>query len=197
MGGIALLIIILGGLVLFVWAAQRGAAVRREQLAAEQRQAEQRAALPLVPVDVAGEIVLKPGEHAYSLCRASLHEERVVGYHGGSRGVSVRVVKGVYFRTSGTRGQAERAFVVTAAGVLICTSQRILFIGDRKSAAVKIADVLTVHADGAAVIVATDKKTLHFQTTSLIDAAYFRSRFNRILAGESLALEAAPAARIA
>lgn len=65
----------------------------------------------------------------------AFHEERTqTTYQGGSQGLSFRVAKGVNYRVGGHKGHIERTPVVTHIddGKLIITSERIVFIGERK-----------------------------------------------------------------
>lgn len=56
-------------------------------------------------------------------------------YEGASAGVSVKVARGVYFRTSSFQGQPidEYSFAVSDAGTLFITSQYLRFRGELKS----------------------------------------------------------------
>jgi hypothetical protein len=82
-------------------------------------------------------INLQRGEIDYFSIAADMLEERVVrsNYVGGSRGVSIRLVKGVSYRVGQSRGhiESERALVSVSSGQLTITNQRLIFTGDRKS----------------------------------------------------------------
>lgn len=86
-------------------------------------------------------VVLQNGETAFSAIPAAQVELRTVGYRGGSRGVSVRVAKGIYLRQSAFRGAPEKGFVPVARGTLVATDRRLIFAGDQKSAAVPLAKI--------------------------------------------------------
>jgi hypothetical protein len=100
---------------------------------------------PLAPISVPN-VVLEPGESAFWSQPASLYENKVVRrrYEGGSRGVSIRVAKGVSFRVGNHRGQSvsETADVPVAFGEFIITSHRLLFVGDKKSFSAPLKKVL-------------------------------------------------------
>lgn len=56
-------------------------------------------------------------------------KEQVVGYAGRSSGFSVKVAKGIYYRTGGNKGTPIRSNVRTYInGTLVVTNQRIIFI---------------------------------------------------------------------
>ena len=56
-----------------------------------------------------------------------------VTYTGSSRGVSVRVARGVYYRTGGLRGQrhVEEGREHTDSGRLIVTTKHVYFVGTK------------------------------------------------------------------
>lgn len=87
--------------------------------------------LPQVP------LLLKKGEVGHWMTDAEYMEERVVSrrYEGGSRGVSIRIMKGVSYRVGAHKGQlvTETGIVTVDSGQLILTSQRVAFTGARKS----------------------------------------------------------------
>lgn len=99
-------------------------------------------------------VILRKGEQAYWAQPARLYEEKIVSrrYEGGSRGVSIRVMKGVSFRVGAQRGQfvADTADVPVSEGEFIVTSQRLIFRGNSKSFDTKYEKLLDVqnHIDG-------------------------------------------------
>lgn len=97
------------------------------------------------PIEVHN-VVLRKGEICYWEERATLYEEKVVrsGYQGGSRGVSIRVMRGVSFRVGNHRGNfvSEKADMPVAEGSLVVTNRRLIFRGDRKSFESKFEKVL-------------------------------------------------------
>lgn len=109
----------------------------------------------LAPSDPPAGMLLKRGETPYVVVPASLYEERVVRtrFKGGSRGVSVRIAKGVSYRVGASRGTAvsEREAVAVSGGELVMTNQRIVFLGDRKGFEIPYAKLthLQAFADGA------------------------------------------------
>jgi hypothetical protein len=99
-------------------------------------------------------IIQKFGEKTHFACGASLIEERVISRTtvGGSRGVSVRIMKGVSVRMGAYRGQsvANRGLVPVSDGSFCITNQRIAFVGTTKSFSVDRTKVLSIqlYADG-------------------------------------------------
>jgi len=112
--------------------------------------------------DVPAPIILQPGEvcHWVTLCR--LLEERVVRreYVGGSRGVSIRLAKGLYYRVGGHRGRvvSERAIVPVDEGELVITSRRVVFNGRMRTLSVPYGKLVDVHAYRDAVVLARANK---------------------------------------
>jgi len=87
--------------------------------------------LPTVNLQIEGgsPVVLKKGEVVHFADNAILKELKSVslGYKGGSRGISFRIVPGVYYRVGAHRGHIvkEDRFVETSRGVLLITNQRL------------------------------------------------------------------------
>lgn len=108
-------------------------------------------------IDVPG-LLLQRGEVAHWATDADLLEERVLrrSYQGGSRGTTIRVMKGVSFRVRATRGQmvSESGIVPVSTGRLVITSKRVLFLGNPKGFTVRLDKVLGVemYADGLQIM---------------------------------------------
>ena len=96
------------------------------------------------------EALLRPGETAYATVRAKLYAQQTVGYRAAGRGVSIKVMKGLTFRSGGGRAAQQKQIVEIAAGELVVTDQRIIFAGDRKSFEIPFAKLINYHqlADG-------------------------------------------------
>lgn len=101
----------------------------------------------IAPINAAN-VILQPGEFAYWIENGTLHEQKVVSrrYEGGSRGASIRVMKGVSFRVGASRGQvvSETGWIPVSVGNLVITNQRIIFQGDRKSFATKYEKIFEI-----------------------------------------------------
>lgn len=88
--------------------------------------------LPVVHLTItdSNQVLLKRDEIVYFAQAAKLKEMKVVqvGYVGGSQGVSFRIAKGVRYHVGGSRGHLvkDEHYVVTSAGALIITNQRVL-----------------------------------------------------------------------
>lgn len=79
-------------------------------------------------------VILKPGEtcHYQAPANTIVIKNQVVGYKGGSSGVSVRVAKGVTLRSGSSRGTPIREDVVTRyPGVFTMTNQRFVMTGEK------------------------------------------------------------------
>jgi hypothetical protein len=82
-------------------------------------------------------VILRDGELVFLVTSGVAVEEKVVRreYAGGSRGVSIRVAKGVSFRVGNSRGHSVpiSELVPISEGQLIITSLRVIFQGNPKS----------------------------------------------------------------
>jgi hypothetical protein len=79
---------------------------------------------------------LKKGEICHFAIPCNLVEERTRSqYVGGSRGVSVRVMKGVTYRVGSFKGHTVSTIykTITDSGMFYITNRRILFVGHRKN----------------------------------------------------------------
>src|SRR5258708_5270123 len=83
------------------------------------------------PIATPVNTVLRRDEFVCWAEAAVLWEERVISrrYEGGSRGISIRIVRGVSYRIGSHRGRAvsERGMVPTSRGQLIISNRRIIF----------------------------------------------------------------------
>jgi hypothetical protein len=82
-------------------------------------------------------LMAKKGEDVHLETTAALMKEVAVHeWRGGSQGVSFRVAKGVRYRVGATRGHLVTVgteLQVADQGVLSITSQRVAYLGDRKT----------------------------------------------------------------
>lgn len=101
------------------------------------------------PSAVPTNVNLKPNETCWFRTPATLYEERTIRkYVGGSRGVSIRIMKGVSYRVGSSRGYSVPVseVVPVCTGDFYITSQRCLFIGPRKTVSVAHKDLLSFDA---------------------------------------------------
>jgi hypothetical protein len=86
---------------------------------------------------VNSQLILKKGEVCHLECSAGFSEERVTsrGYVGGSQGVSVRIMRGVYYRVGAHKGEfvSTKGIVPIDSGTLAITNKRIIFNGYSKT----------------------------------------------------------------
>jgi hypothetical protein len=88
-----------------------------------------------------GTVVLQQNENAYASVVAAIIEERTVQTKGRSKGISVRVAKGVWIRSGASKAVSERRLVPVARGSLVATNRRLVFAGDKKSIAVPLSKI--------------------------------------------------------
>ncbi len=102
-------------------------------------------------------LMLHKGEVAHWSEPGAIIEERVVNrqYVGGYSGVSLRIMRGVYYRTGGVRGHVEttKGIVPTSLGNLVLTNQRLIFLGNKTSLDIPWSKVLNMdfYRDGIGV----------------------------------------------
>ena len=76
-------------------------------------------------------------------------------YEGASRGVSLRIVKGVYYRTGQFKGRPvqQTSFVTIDNGILALTNKHLYFAGTMKSLRVPYSKIVTFqpYSDGLAI----------------------------------------------
>jgi hypothetical protein len=93
-------------------------------------------------------VILRDGELVFLVTSGVAVEEKVVRreYAGGSRGVSIRVAKGVSFRVGNSRGHSVpiSELVPISEGQLIITSLRVIFQGNPKSFADPIEKLIDI-----------------------------------------------------
>ncbi len=107
---------------------------------------------PLPVVDNSNAL-LSAGEicHYYAQATHVKTKNVVVGYTGGSRGVNIRVMKGMSYRVGAAKSQPIRDNVQEKTpGMLTITNKRIIFSGSKGAFDKKITSLssLTPHSDG-------------------------------------------------
>ena len=125
-----------------------------------------------LPVGQPTGLILQKDETCHASLPAQLLEERVVSrnYQGGSRGVSVRVVKGVSFRVGQQKGQlvSQTGLITVSTGYFIVTDRRVVFSGDRKTVATPLEKLLDLHVftDGLSYSVTNRQKAIIVKLSS-------------------------------
>ncbi len=115
-----------------------------------------------LPEGSATGLILQKNEVCHVSLPAQLIEERVVSrnYNGGSRGVGLRIVKGVSFRIGQQKGQmvSQSGLVPISDGYFVITNKRVVFTGDRKSVSPPIAKLLDLHVFSDGINFSVDGK---------------------------------------
>jgi hypothetical protein len=163
-------------------------ALKRKELAdlraREEQEYQALLAAPLTEIQTS-KAILKAGEKAYGAVMASWQEERTVGFSAGTKGVSVRVAKGVTLRSSGTRGHAVKEVVGVSTGELVITNKRVIFSGDQKSFAIPLTSLLgtTHYSDGFGF--SDNKRAYALKTHNKRDWTLFAVALNKVVRGQS------------
>lgn len=155
------------------------AAAAKEREARDIQEAAERIAAPLQPVSPTLAL-LKPREVAYATLNGQLKELKTTGWQSGTRGGSVRVAKGVYLRSSGTRGHAIKQMVVVSTGELVVTDKRLLFAGDKKSFTFNLSDLVTINPGFYELVVSNGRATHHVSVASRVELLVFVDRVHKL-----------------
>jgi sRNA-binding protein len=117
-------------------------------------------------------LISKKGEIVHIELIAELQKEVTLSHRefaAGGAGVSVRIAKGVRVHTGGVRGQGYTVYDGTElqtedTGILAVTSQRLVFLGQRKTLEIPYAKLagLNVYSDGFVVSATNRQRTLMF-----------------------------------
>lgn len=89
-----------------------------------------------LPEIAIGNLILKDGEICHYADRGYTFEDKTVttGYTGKSSGVSIRIMKGLTYRTGGSGGKAIRETQRTKYnGTLCLTNMRVIFVSTKES----------------------------------------------------------------
>ena len=100
-----------------------------------------------LPIVQAGNILLTSGETCHYSGQATIQKikNKVVGYSGGSSGVSIRIMKGMSYRVGAIKGKAIREDVAeTFTGILTVTNKRIIFSASNGSFDKKIQNLSSI-----------------------------------------------------
>lgn len=97
-------------------------------------------------------------------------KKQVVGYEGGSRGVSFRLMKGVSFRVGNHRGHYVKEEVTEKLdGTIYLTSKKIVFSTMEKTFTIKYDNILTLNNYNNMLQIQTEKKNYLFQVVDTLN----------------------------
>lgn len=110
-------------------------------------------------VEIEGQLplALQKGEQIIWAFKGTQHYEgrTRTQYVGGSQGVSIRVMKGVYYRVGGFRGEPVQttSLVHVDTGFLVVTNKHLTFVGPQSSIRMKYEKIIsyTPYSDGIGV----------------------------------------------
>jgi hypothetical protein len=128
-------------------------------------------------------VALKSNEHGVWVEKSELHEPRSVReFKGGSRGVSVRVAKGVSVRLGNFKGQSESHEEMRHIddGTLILTNKRIIFSSTHRSSNIDLRKILdlVVFTDGFRVYIENRKRPQFFAVS---DPAFWHALLKGVI----------------
>ena len=119
-----------------------------------------------LPTATIPNLILQKGEIAHWKEYASILENKIIRrrYEGGSRGVSIRIAKGLSYRVGAHRGQivSDTALIPVSSGELVLTNKRVIFRGDTKSLNLKLDKILNLefYSDGLNISETSGKSRL-------------------------------------
>ena len=91
-------------------------------------------------------------------------KQQTVGYEGGSRGVSFRLMKGVSFRVGNYKGHyIKKEIIDKTTGTIYLTNKKIVFSAIKNSSVVKYSDIINLNIADNMLQIQTEKKTYLFQ----------------------------------
>lgn len=125
--------------------------------------------LPTVQAD---SIKLTKGEVCHFVGNASFckMKQEIVGYAGGSRGISVRVIKGVSFRIGNYKGHSIKKQVIKRnVGKIYLTSKKIIFSSIKNSSTIKINDIIALNIFEKLLQIQTDQKSYLFDIENIFN----------------------------
>ena len=91
-------------------------------------------------------------------------KNQTVGYEGGSRGTSFRLMKGVSFRIGNHRGHyIKEEFVEKTNGIIYLTNKKIVFTGLKNSSVIRYTHIINLGVAENMLQIQTEKKTYLFE----------------------------------
>lgn len=108
---------------------------------------------------------LTRGEVLHFQCEASYckHKKEVIGYQAGSRGYSIRIMKGLSYRIGNSRGHNIKADVIEKTpGKIYLTNKKIVFTALTNSCTLKYDQIVNLDAEDGLLMIQTDKKMYQF-----------------------------------
>lgn len=135
--------------------------------------------------------ILKKGEKIHHADNAILKEIKTVslGYSGGSRGVSIRIIKGVSYRVGAHRGNIikEDVWKETSKGALLITNQRLFLtpFGGFKPLSIPLNKILSyqIYENGIEVYKEGREKSYLFQINDSSSIEIFGICLSFLLSG--------------
>jgi|GEM_PF-4040062 len=106
-------------------------------------------------------IIPKQGEHVLFESPAKLYRQQTTSHYvGGSRGVSMRIAKGVYVRTGRYKGRkiSDSQLKSVDSGTLTLTTKHLYFNGSTKAVTIVLKSVSVVEVSQAMLHVTTGQR---------------------------------------
>ncbi len=120
-------------------------------------------------------LLLKKDEGVLWAFEAILHVLRTkTQYAGRTQGASVRVMKGVYYRIGGNKGEAIRTDYLDQEGngTLTITNKNVYFVSDRRSLTLSLNQIMSVDLYADAIRISVNKPNSRPMFFSVNDPSY-------------------------
>ncbi|MGN0796114.1 MAG: hypothetical protein ACI4MT_04080 [Christensenellales bacterium] len=143
-----------------------------EELQLKWKEKEEEISINGLPIVTDGTILLANDDVCHfegdaSLCK---FKNEIVGYESGSRGVSLRVMKGVSFRVGNYKGHSIKQEVCEKTKGKIClTSNKIIFSAIKNSSVIKNKDIIALNVIDSMLQIQTTNKTYFFEVDNWFD----------------------------
>ncbi len=144
----------------------------------------------LVQADGSMGIFIGPNEVTIWIAAAALLETKTHStFVGGTNGLSVRLMKGVYYHVGSFKGQSVKYDVTetTDSGWLVFTDKTIYFKGSKRAFTLKYPKILGLDADSTSITVHMDGRSLKPFTFGILDVAFISNLLNSIMERQAVA----------
>jgi hypothetical protein len=103
-------------------------------------------------------ILLKKNEILVFDTTADFYQEKIVSSGATHKGVSVRLAKGLWYRTGATKGEKTEEIAIIDSGKITLTNKRLIFVGQTKNIQFKLQDINSIEVYDHGICISRDKK---------------------------------------
>ena len=137
--------------------------VRKKEMWEKKKREFSSTGLPIIKVETLRLTKNEVCHFAGEACFCKI-KTQTTGYEGGSRGVSLRVMKGVSFRVGNYKGHYIKEDITEKTnGVIYLTNKKIIFTAFKNSSIIKYENIISLDAHEDMLQIQTEKTTYLFQ----------------------------------